>query len=226
MALLRLFYLIFLLLFWAVNVTGQPQKNDINIRTNILSWLEPNAGGPVLGMEYFINKKFSIGADAGLIFYNLAKGENDNLANPWGFKAKPEIRYYLYKKDKEDPTRLFFAIEGLYIKTRTINFNDLPIADNMGNIVYYYIGGFSEIKKVIGVNSKAGIQIPRFLFKKMLLELFAGIGIRGKKYSYKDLPAGAVVEQRAQSRFLLNTDIDGSYPSIAAGFKLVYKIKN
>lgn len=221
------FIFIFWISFFLIQaVTAQPKKNDINIRTNILSWLEPNAGGPVLGMEYFINKKFSIGADAGLIFYNLAKGENDNLANPWGFKAKPEIRYYLYKKDKEDPTRLFFAIEGLYIKTRTINFNDLPIADNMGNIVYYYIGGFSEIKKVIGVNSKAGIQIPRFLFKKMLLELFAGIGIRGKKYSYKDLPAGAVVEQRAQSRFLLNTDIDGSYPSIAAGFKLVYKIKN
>lgn len=226
MVLIRLPFIIFLLLFTSVMVTGQPQKNDINIRTNILSWLEPNAGGPVLGFEYFINYKFSIGTDASLIFYNPVKSEGDNLANPWGYKVKPELRYYLYKKSKPDPTRLFFAIEGLYIKTRTINFNDLPITDNMGNIVYYYIGGFSEIKKVIGVNSKAGIQIPRFLFKKMLLELYAGIGIRGKKYSYRDLPDGAVVEQRAQSRFLLNTDIDGTYPSITGGFKLVYKINS
>lgn len=59
----------------------------------------------------------------------------------------------------------------------------------------------------------------------MLLEVYAGVGIRDKKYSYEDLPEGAVIEQREQSRFLLNTDIDGSYPSITGGFKLVYKIK-
>ena len=224
MALLRLFFLIFLLLFSSVMATGQPQKSDFNLRTNILSWLEPNAGGPVLGLEYFINNKFSIGVDAGLIFYNLAKSEGDNLGDPWGYKVKPEIRYYLYKKTKPNATRLFFAIEGLYIKTKTINFNDLPITDNMGNIVYYYIGGFSEIKKVTGVNTKAGVQFPRFIFKKLLLELYGGVGIRDKKYSYRDLPPGAVVAQRTQSSFLLNTDIDGSYPSLSGGFKLVYKI--
>ncbi len=223
---LRLLFVIGVSLFLGKAVTAQPKKNDINIRTNILSWLEPNAGGPVLGFEYFINGKFSIGADVGFILYNPIKINEINLGNPNGYKLKPEIRFYLYKKNKVDPTRLFFALEGLFLKTKTTNYTDLPIMDNMGNIVYYYLGGFDEIKKVTGFNTKAGIQIPRFFIPKMMIELYAGIGIRGKKYSYKDLPAGAVVEQRAQSGFLLNTDIDGSYPSIAAGFKLVYKIKN
>lgn len=217
---------LFIAVFLSVTAAGQPQKNDINIRTNILSWLEPNAGGPVLGIEYFINNKFSIGTDAGFIFYNLAKSENDNLANPLGYRIKPEIRYYFYKKNKVDPTRLFFAIEGLYLKTRTLNQNDLPITDNTGNIVYYYIGGFNEYKKVVGVNTKFGIQFQRFLHNKMMIELYAGVGVRQKTYTYKDLPAGALIEQRRQSGFLLNTDVDGTYPSITGGFKLVYKIKN
>lgn len=217
---------LFIFIFLSVTAAGQPQKNDINIRTNILSWLEPNAGGPVLGIEYFINNKFSIGTDAGFIFYNLIKSENDNLANPLGYRIKPEIRYYLYKKNKADPTRLFFAIEGLYLKTRTLNYNDLPITDNMGNIVYYYIGGFNEYKKVVGINTKSGIQFQRFLHNKMMIELYAGLGIRQKTYTYKDLPPGALIEQRRQSEFLLNTDINGTYPSITGGFKLVYKIKN
>ena len=107
---------LFIFVFLSVNASGQPQKNDINLRTNILSWLEPNAGGPVLGFEYFITGKFSIGADAGFIFYNPIKINEINLGNPNGFKLKPEIRYYLYKKNKTDPTRLFFALEGLLQK--------------------------------------------------------------------------------------------------------------
>ena len=225
MALQRLFFFIFLLLFSSEMVSAQPQKSDFYIRTNILSWLEPNAGGPVLGFEYFINGKFSIGADAGIIFYNPVKINEINLGNPNGYKLKPEIRFYLYKKNKEDPTRLFFALEGLFLKTKTTNYSALPITDNMGNIVYYYLGGFNEIKKVTGVNTKAGIQIPRFFSQKMMIELYVGIGVRSKAYSFSNLPNGAVVEQRGTSRLLLETDIDGSYPSLAAGFKLVYKIK-
>ncbi|MEO6254547.1 MAG: DUF3575 domain-containing protein [Ferruginibacter sp.] len=222
----RLCFVFTLSLFVCFNAKSQPAKGQINIRTNLLSWLEPNAGGPVLGLEYFINKRFSIGTDAGFIFYNIAKSEDDNLANPIGFKIKPEVRYYLYKKNKPDPTRLFFAVEGLYLNTRTTNFNNLPIRDNNGNIVYYYIGGFPEYKKVVGGNLKAGLQIPRFISKRMMIEFYAGIGIRVKTYSFGDVPNGAVISDRFQSRFLLNTDIDGSYPSIAGGFKLIYKLKN
>ena len=225
MQLPRFLFIFLMSLFLVQVVTAQPNKSDINLRTNILSWLEPNAGGPVLGFEYFINGKFSIGADAGIILYNPVKNNDNNLGNPNGYKLKPEIRFYLYKKNKEDPTRLFFALEGLFLKTKTTNYTDLPITDNMGNIVYYYLGGFDEIKKVTGVNTKAGVQIPRFILKKMMIELYVGIGVRSKTYSFSNLPNGAVVEQRGTSRLLLQTDIDGSYPSIAAGFKLVYKIK-
>ena len=222
---LRSFFFIFMCLILS-GAKAQPQKKDVNIRTNILSWLEPNAGGPVLGIEYFLNSKFSIGTDAGLIFYNIAKSENNKLAHPFGFKIKPEVRYYLYKKNKPDPTRLFFAVEGLLLKTKTINFNDLPVRDNLGNVVYYYIGGFPERKKVVGANLKAGVMIPRFFYKKMMIEFYAGIGVRVKKYTFADIPNGAAVSQRTQSSFLLNTDIDGTYPSLTAGFKLVYKINS
>ena len=222
---LRLLFVFGVSLFLCKAVTAQPKKNDINLRTNILSWLEPNAGGPVLGFEYFINGKFSIGADAGIIFYNPVKVNEINLGNPNGYKLKPEARFYLYKKNKHDPTRLFFALEGLFLKTKTTNYSDLPITDNMGNIVYYYLGGFDEIKKVTGFNTKAGIQIPRFIIPKMMIELYLGIGVKSKTYSFSDLPSGAVIEQRGTSRLLLETDIDGTYPSLAAGFKLIYKIK-
>ena len=222
---LRLLFVFGVCLFLGKAVTAQPKSHDINLRTNILSWLEPNAGGPVLGLEYFINGKFSIGADAGFIFYNPLKINEINLGNPNGYKLKPEVRFYLYKKNKVDPTRLFFALEGLFLKTKTPNYSDLPITDNMGNIVYYYLGGFDEIKKVTGFNTKAGIQIPRFFIPKMMIELYLGIGLKSKTYSFSNLPSGAVIEQRGTSRLLLETDIDGTYPSLAAGFKLIYKIK-
>jgi len=220
----RFFFFIFMFFIMSA-AEAQPKKNDINIRTNILSWLEPNAGGPVLGIEYFINNKFSIGTDAGLIFYNIVKSKDNNLSHPFGFKIKPEIRYYLYKKNKPDPTRFFFAVEGIYLKTKTTNFNDLPVRDNLGNVVYYYIGGFPEYKKVVGASLKAGLQIPRFFIKKMMIEFYAGLGLKEKTYSFANIPDGAIASQRSQSRFLLNTDIDGTYPTIAGGFKIVYKIK-
>ena len=58
-----------------------------------------------------------------------------------------------------------------------------------------------------------------------MIELYLGIGLKSKTYSFSNLPNGADIEQRGTSRLLLETDIDGTYPSLAAGFKLIYKIK-
>jgi hypothetical protein len=203
---------------------AQPQKNDLYLRTNILSLLEPNAGGPSIGLEYFISDYFTLGTDVGVILYNPEKTEANKLGNPFGYKIKPEIRYYLYKKNADKHVRLFFGIEGLFLKTSTRNYNSLPILDNTGNWVYNYLGGYDEIKSVTGVVTKAGIQIPRFLLKKMLLEIYAGVGFRYKVYSYKNFPAGANIADRTQGWGIFNTDADGTYPSVSAGFKLVYKI--
>lgn len=216
------------LLFILSTVAAQPQKNNIHLRTNLLSFLEPQAAGPTIGIEYFLTSHFSVGTDIGFIFYSVGQiGDNntDNLGNPLGYKIKPEARYYMYKENKEKRVRLFFGLEGLFLKTTTRNYNELPIRDNTGNIVFNYLGGYDEVKNVTGGALKAGIQVPYFITKNMLLEVYAGVGLRNKIYSYKNVPAGASIRNRELRGGFFNTDIDGVYPSIPLGFKIIFKIK-
>jgi Protein of unknown function (DUF3575) len=225
---LRSLIIISALLVVATAAFAQPQKNNIHLRTNLLSLLEPQNAGPTIGVEYFITSHFSVGTDVGAILYTVGEIENnnDNLGNPLGYKIKPELRYYLYKENKEKRVRLFFGLEGLFLKTTTRNYSQLPIRDNTGNIVFNYLGGYDEIKKVTGGALKAGIQIPWFITKNMLLEVYAGIGLRNKIYSAENLPAGASVPDRGLDGFFVNTDTDvnGVFPSIPLGFKIIFKI--
>jgi hypothetical protein len=218
------------LFFILSTVAAQPQKNNIHLRTNLLSLLEPQNGGPTIGIEYFVTSHFTAGTDVGFIFYRIGETEQgsgiDKLGNPFGYKIKPELRYYLYKENKEKRVRLFFGIEGLFLKSTTRNYRELPIRDNTGNIVFNYLGGYDEVKNVTGGALKAGIQIPYFITKNMLLEVYAGIGLRNKIYSTKNVPVGADVRDRAnRGTFDIGTDINGVYPSIPLGFKIIFKIK-
>jgi hypothetical protein len=206
---------------------AQPKTNDFYLRTNLLSLFEPASGGITLGAEYFVSSHVSVGSDVGVILYRVGTTTENDLniyGNTTGYKIKPEVRYYLYKENKPKRARLFFGLEGLFLKSTTINYRNLPIRDNTGNIVYNYIGGYDEVKKVKGGVLKAGVQIPRFIFKKMWIEFYAGVGLRSKRYTLNNVPDGASIDDRDGDRLFLNTDIDGEYPSVSAGFKLVYKI--
>ena len=220
---LRLFMICFLLSMITSFAAAQPKKGVIYLRTNLLSFLEPDAAGPSFGIEAFVSDHFSIGTDASVIFYD-AWNTSDSEGNPSGYKIKPEVRYYLFKKNMEKRVRLFFALEGIFLKTTTRNYTPLPILDNMGNVAYTYLGGYDDVKKVAGAASKAGIQIPKFIFKNMLIEFYVGIGVRDKKYTVKNVPAGGFVEPVLGSRSF-NTTTDGAYPSIPLGFKILYKIR-
>jgi Protein of unknown function (DUF3575) len=213
-----------LIFFIAGNAWTQPQKNNFFIRTNLLSFIDPYAAGPTMGMEYFLTDHLSLGTDVGIILYDFTKTQNDNLGNPNGYKIKPEIRYYLYKENTKKRLRLFISLEGLFLKTTTNNYNSLAILDNTGNVVYNYLGGYQEVKKVKGAVTKCGLQIPRFIFENMIFEVYAGVGVRDKQFSNKNIPAGARVPDRS-GRDFFNLNIDGLYPSLSAGFKLVYKIR-
>ncbi len=223
----RLLFLSLIMLFCIKLSYAQPKTNDFYLRTNLLSLFEPTSGGITLGAEYFVSSHVSIGCDVGAILYRVGTTTENNVdiyGNTTGYKIKPELRYYLYKENKPKRARLFFGLEGLFLKSTTVNYRNLPIRDNTGNIVYNYIGGYDEVKKVKAGVIKAGVQIPRFIFKKMFIEFYAGIGVRSKRYTLNNLPAGASVDDRNGDRLFLNTDIDGEYPSVSAGFKLVYKI--
>ncbi len=212
--------------FIAGHIIAQSKKDGVYIRTNLLSLIDPYAAGPTIGGEYFLTNHLSVGSDVGIILYDVTKTQNDNLGNPHGYKIKPEIRYYQYKKNSKKKLRMFLSLEGLFLSTNTINYNSIPILDNTGNVVYNYSGGYDEVKKVKGAVTKCGLQIPRFIFEKMIFEVYAGVGIRVKKYTFKNVPAGAsVMSNRAFRREIFDIDVNGTYPSISAGFKLVYKIR-
>jgi Protein of unknown function (DUF3575) len=223
----RLLFLSLIMLFCIKLSYAQPKTNDFYLRTNLLSLFEPTSGGITLGAEYFVSSHVSIGCDVGAILYRVGTTTENNVdiyGNTTGYKIKPELRYYLYKENKPKRARLFFGLEGLFLKSTTVNYRNLPVRDNTGNIVYDYIGGYNEIKKVKGAVIKAGVQIPRFILKKMFIEFYAGVGLRSKRYTFNNLPDGASLDDLGNDRLFLNTDIDGEYPSISAGFKLVYKI--
>ncbi|MEQ1553546.1 MAG: DUF3575 domain-containing protein [Ferruginibacter sp.] len=220
----RLVLVSVIVFFYSNNLIAQIKKNDFYLRTNLLSFIEPDAG-ITLGGEYFLSQHFSLGVDVGVILYKTIDfEERRNLGHPIGYKIKPEIRYYFNKNKTTDKAKMFLAIEGLFLKNTKKNYTALDIRDNNGTFLYQYLGGFNEIKKVKALVVKTGVQIPRFIFKKMKIEFYAGLGVRKKSFSNKDTPAGATFTIPRGGTFIIDTHTQEAFPTIAAGFKLVYKL--
>lgn len=173
-----------------------------------------------------------------------------NSGMPTGIKLRPEIRYYFTAKRKglynnfvhlmqdvspfrkrKSPLQTYAAIDFLYKHTQRERLGTFTVTNGSVSTGFSQRAFFTDIKKVIGFDIKAGAVSPMGKTGRWLIEAYLGIGYRQKTYSYKNLPAGSNEPER--NRFLetgsANTP-EENLPlnligiSLPAGLQLVYQL--
>jgi hypothetical protein len=204
-------------------ITATAQKKSITLTWLPTASIEPD-GGITAGAEYGLGNRWSVLADAGIIFYSLTRNDIDGNDGALGYRVRPELR--LYFNDKKELSGGFIGLEGFYKHVNYRRYNGIPVFDNFGNLAYTYLGGYRIIKDVIGANLKFGY---RFFFtgeKKIGMEVYFGPGGRVKNFAVRDLPPGGVFDRNFFSTRFFNVQWrEGGTGSMTGGFKLIWRLK-
>lgn len=202
------------------------QKNSMVVTANPFSFIEPDAGFTP-GFEYFITNKVSVLTDAGIIFYTPSNQNTlayDARNSQFGYKFKPELRYYTRAKGVADG--FFISVEFLYKHVRYNRYDGVPVTDNMGNFVYTDYSGYKIIKDVLGASGKIGVRNYFGKKNKLGIDFYLGLGYRFKKFQVKDLPPGGNIDEGPFTTFQFDpTWTEGPAVSLPAGIKLIWRLR-
>jgi hypothetical protein len=125
----------------------------------------------MLGIEYFVNKQYSVDASAGIIFAKeTIHGEKGN-----GYKSKMELKRY-FRKIHNKGANLYCSIEGILNK---VSYRAYGSFRDSTHGAPPYIDSFRLNKNIMGCNFKIGIMY--FKFKKLSLDVYSGLGYRFKE---------------------------------------------
>lgn len=217
-----------------IHVTAQQNKTNVPaprflVRLSPLAILEPDMQ-VMPGAEWRFNEKFSIGIDAGYIFWhwrirNFDPGINDNSGGTplTGYRLRPEFRYYFKRTPR---VSWFLAAEASYKRT-SANLSD-EVCITQGQAIgcsFFQRIDYKEIKSIPGGAIKVGLQEFFGDNRRMFFELFIGLGFKVtsiKKEGYILPPnsrGGIVVQNNG------NFSESGLFPHVPAGFKIGYRIK-
>jgi Protein of unknown function (DUF3575) len=205
-------------------IPAMAQKKSITLSWMPTSFIETDAGFTA-GAEYGLGDRWSVLADAGIIFYSPGENTNNNSRDGiLGYKIKPELR--LYFNDRKVLYGGFVSIEGLYKHVNYQRFDGLPVFDNLGNLAYTYFGGYRIIKDVIGFNIKFGYRLFFSDANKIGMEFYGGFGARHKNFALRNLPPGGSFDRSFfEGRFFNTHWREGGLPNAALGFKLLWRLR-
>lgn len=170
---------------------------------------------------------------------------------PTGIEIRPEVRYYLKTKSKgipkiiktvmadvipfrrrRSPLFVYTSVDFLYKHTTRERLGELNISNGDVGTGYNQKGTYTDIKKVMGFDIKAGALSPIGKSARWMIDTFIGLGYRYKTYSYKNLPAGA--SQPGRILFIGSTENNQGVKenlglkvhgiSLPAGLKLTYRL--
>lgn len=221
---------IFLFTFFvciALATTAQNRKWAISIIPTSL--IEIHEAGPVVGVDYRLSDKYAIRLDAGAILYNPVRGEKigGNSSGSYGFKIKPAFRYYFKGAKDVDG---FYAEAEAYLKQVNYYYDSpLSLVDANGNFAYDYLGGYTTVKNVFGLNMILGVRTSLSNNERFGLDGYFGLGSRTRKLKQKifDLPSGvfAPVPLPNQISGLFDARWDeGTNLNFPLGLRLYYKL--
>jgi hypothetical protein len=209
------------------------------LKVNPLAILETD-GGLGFSVEYILPKApIGIQLEVQPIFFSLygaikrngweAPVYTTHSGRPKGIEIRPEIRWYLSGKraaDRSDENQFYLATDFLFKRTWRKRTSTIKL-----NPVSTQVASYTDIKNVLGFDIKAGYIIAVSDDAKRWIELFGGLGMRVKEFSYSHLPNGAVDPLRRdvlQVKIFNNDEEIGhslkSYGfSFPIGFKYVYR---
>jgi hypothetical protein len=199
--------------------------NEYFLKLSPLAFLEADGGLSISG-EYVMSKsRLGLQLELQPILFNVYNNGNGNgievpdnvraSGMPLGIELRPEVRYYLdglrskpyrpkmvYKQDgtkeyrKSNAARNYLALNFLFKQTKTERLGDVTISNGGTQPAYRQVATYKDIKQVWGLDLRLGSVFPLSRQSHWYLELYLGIGVRYKKFRYKDLPVGASEPER------------------------------
>lgn len=210
------------------DTTSKPPFSSWTLRFNPLSFVEP-VGGIQMGVETNIGKtgKFFLVSEYGFIFINNYGQYNDsrnnvskNTGKISGWETKQEIKIALNTKSN---IASFFAIELNYLNAGINNSGWFGMGkkDATGSYPYFKYQEFRETSNEVSMALKYATRNFSDT-KKFNLEGFAGVGLIYRKNNYRK-SEGVLIQ--ADLEPLFDTDKNGINPYLAAGLRLLFKLK-
>jgi hypothetical protein len=174
------------------------------------------------GAEYFLTSRLSLQTELG---YGKFLGYNGSNAEPrriW--RSRNEIRLYLSDYQYADFIG-YLALEGFYKQVYTYKNETVARGCQGLNCNYYEIVRYAYQKDVWGINLKGGGQV--FLGKRVLLDMYLGVGLREIAVKTPDKPSEADNGWLSEDGVLDFSYDQGYYhsASLVIGVKLGYLIR-
>jgi hypothetical protein len=185
---------------------------------SLIDFIQPSV---TIGGEYKIDENISFGLDCSYLI-PLIQSETNFYVNK-GFILKPSVRIYLNANKK---SRLATYFEPDFFWKRIYNERSewMPIYLPNGNLGYHQQKLFTELKEVLGVNMKFGIQ-QSIIGDNILMEVYGGAGLRTIYRSVADEPNFIPSENRSFFSFEPSYHKRLTIPSITFGVRFVFIIK-
>ncbi len=222
------YFLMLLLCSIASSIVAQQKTNerltkdfDINLRFSPLALARLKHNTFLIGFEKKLKGNFSIGADAGYIFYTtyILDGTSHKAS---GFVVRPALRYYVTDKNR-------FYWEGAL----TWQYIDEKHSDELGmgcvNEVpaYFKQQDFSLLRTTADASIRFGSCFNLFKSNRVFLEMFGGIGARYRGFRIKAEPNSCYTITSIVTDFNVNSSSTTNAFSVIfpGGIRLGYVLK-
>lgn len=196
-----------------------PLKPGWLLSTEVSTLWQPE-GGPGLGAEYRFNLHWAVGLDATALLYSMPDTYNEHSPHR-GFRVLPQVKYYF--PGRKHSYRGYVSLQGMYKEVNYLMEEQIGREWNGNDYNYYESVEFKERKSVWAGSVNAGFQTLIGKQRRIMFEMFIGIGVRHKGFKQFGKPAQEVTFISIGERFF-DFDQDGDYPHIPMGLKIGYRL--
>jgi hypothetical protein len=194
---------------------------EVWVQFNPFNLAEPETLVAFTGL-YRPSSNWGFALDAGIY---VAENFGEKSLPLGGFRLRPEVKFYL-DNGKGKRNILYFSLQGL-IKVAKAPVQDfITVTDAAGNPLYQQLIEYKERKTVVGTHINFGGEILLDKAKRVMLDIYGGVGVRKKQTKAISVPAGIDASQisvRDRQPFFTQTGI--VLPSLTLGLKISYRIK-
>lgn len=199
------------------NIVAQDNPPEIGLRSISVRWtplglLDAYDQNLSFGVEHRFKEQWGYGADLAWIFHSAYLNESERSG---GYSIRPFVRYYFNKKEHD-----FIDVE-LHYKRVAYQLSDWIGRDVINGVAAYEeYTKFDYIKNVYGVHFKIGTQPRLSKNDRWRLEVYTGLGYRGKKQ-------GSEIGEYQPGSWILSKLYEPKFSSVVVllGARLVFDAK-
>lgn len=190
-----------------------PMRPGTLISTNLVSLMEPD-GGFSLALERRLSLRWAMVVEGTLITYSTG-----SMPTPFAaFRIRPEVRRYF--KGRVGKYKGFIGLELLY-KQVSNDEEMLPVHPGIPGQEQPAPVRYTRERRSAGAAMKVGMQLYFDRQKRVLFEMYAGLGLKYRWVDDGGVVTGGVQQIRRGDFFAYNDDFrSGIRPNVPMGVKV------